>query len=92
MDYGLPRASLSLLEQMAFDSMASRVAASGEPFQLFFTPDEIHARIASMGWSVIEDLDRDGMNKRYFADPQGSLTLLGRGGHLLAARLVSSPR
>jgi O-methyltransferase involved in polyketide biosynthesis len=41
LDYGLPRASLPPLEQLARDSMASRVQRSGEPFQLFFTPEEI---------------------------------------------------
>jgi methyltransferase (TIGR00027 family) len=87
MDYGLPRESLPLLERMAFDSMAARVAASGEPFRLFFHPAELHARFAALGWAVIEDLDRDAMNARYFADPSSTLAILGSGGHLLAMQL-----
>jgi methyltransferase (TIGR00027 family) len=88
MDYGLPRESLPLLERMAFDSMASRVAASGEPFRLFFHPNDLHARLAAMGWTVIEDLDRDAINTRYFANRSDQLTILGSGGHLLSVQLA----
>jgi methyltransferase (TIGR00027 family) len=87
MDYGLPRDSLPELERLAFDSLAARVAAAGEPFRLFFHPEELHARLAGLGWSVRDDLDREGINTRYFSDPSGRLTILGRGGHLLSARL-----
>ena len=87
-DYGLPRHALPPPEQLALDSMSARVAASGEPFRLFFLPDEIHRRLAEDGWELLHDLDRDAINTRYFA--QGTLHLLGSGGHLLAARLVES--
>jgi methyltransferase (TIGR00027 family) len=87
MDYGLPRESLSFLERKAFDSMASRVAAAGEPFQLFFKPQELHNRLAAMGWTILEDLDRDTINARYFANRQDNLTILGTAGHFFAAQL-----
>src|SRR6202453_3879617 len=41
LDYVQPRAVLSLHEQLAHDSLASRVDKAGEPFRLFFTPTEI---------------------------------------------------
>ncbi len=85
MDYGIPRASLGTMEQLAFDSLAARVAASGEPFQLFFQPHEIHGELHACGWQVQEDLGRDAVNTRYFAG--SSLRLLGTGGRLLHARL-----
>ena len=84
-DYGLPRHALPFYEQLALDSMAARVAAAGEPFQLFFLPEELHARLAAAGWDVLEDLGRDGINARFFAE--GKLQLLGTAGRLLAARL-----
>ena len=85
-DYGLPRESLPFLEQLAFDSLAARVAAAGEPFQLFFTPEQIHARLRSMGWEVLEDLGRDALNTRYFTE--GKLRVVGSGGRMLSARLT----
>jgi methyltransferase (TIGR00027 family) len=87
MDYGLPRASLPLLEQMAFDSLAARVAAVGEPFQLFFTPEAIRAELEQWGWRLLEDLHRDAINARYFAGRNDHLRCLATAGHLLAARL-----
>jgi methyltransferase (TIGR00027 family) len=64
LDYGLPRAALPPLEQLARDSMASRVRQSGEPFQLFFTPAEIAAEFAV--FSRLEDLGTPEINARYF--------------------------
>ena len=84
-DYGLPRDCLPFLEQLAFDSLAARVAAAGEPFQLFFTSAELHAELGRRGWQVKEDLDRAAINARYFAE--GKLKCLGSGAHLLQAQL-----
>jgi methyltransferase (TIGR00027 family) len=90
MDYGLPRNALPTEnEQRAFDSLAERVAQAGEPFQLFFMPAELHARMNAMGWQTIEDLDRDAINARYFSNRSDNLRCLSNGGHLFAARLTS---
>lgn len=85
-DYALPREALPYLEQLAFDSLAARVAAAGEPFQLFFTPEEIRERLRGMGWELIEDLDTGALNARYFTE--GKLRAIGGGGHMLSARLL----
>ncbi len=45
LDYGQPRSALPFFEQLAHDSLASRVQQAGEPFQLFFTPAEIAAEL-----------------------------------------------
>ncbi|MGI4854104.1 MAG: class I SAM-dependent methyltransferase [Janthinobacterium lividum] len=87
MDYSLPRAALPANEQLAFDSLSARVAAAGEPFQSFFLPDELHTHLASERWGVMEDLDRDAINRRYFAGRSDHLRCLGSGGHLLTAML-----
>jgi methyltransferase (TIGR00027 family) len=86
LDYGLPREALGHLERLAFDSMASRVAAAGEPFQLFFMPEEMHTRLRGFGWQVSDDLDRDATNERYYRE--GKLRCIGNAAHLLSARLV----
>jgi len=90
LDYGLPRAILPPLEQLARDSMASRVRQAGEPFQLFFTPSEIAAEFAA--FSRLEDLGTPELNARYFPNRTHSsqlnqlpLQLLGSSGRLLTA-------
>lgn len=82
-DYGLPRASLPFLEQLAHDSLASRVAQAGEPFQLFFTPDEIREELTD--FSRVEDLATKDIAALYFADRTDGLTLKGSAAHLLTA-------
>jgi methyltransferase (TIGR00027 family) len=83
LDYSQPRSVLSLLEQLAHDSLASRVALAGEPFQLFFTPPEIAAELN--GFRTIEDLGSAEINARYFAGRADSLLLRGSAGRLLGA-------
>jgi methyltransferase (TIGR00027 family) len=83
LDYGQPRSVLPFLEQLAHDSLASRVALAGEPFQLFFTPPEMAAEL--IGFRTIEDLGSTEINARYFARREDSLVLLGSAGRLLSA-------
>jgi methyltransferase (TIGR00027 family) len=85
LDYGQPRRVLPLLEQLAHDSLASRVALAGEPFQLFFTPGEIAAELS--GFRTIEDLGTGEINSRYFSGRSDSLWLRGSAGRLLCAWL-----
>ncbi len=85
LDYGQPRGVLPPLEQLAHDSLASRVALAGEPFQLFFTPQEIAAELGA--FRKIEDVGAAEINARYFAGRGDSLGLRGSGGRLLSAWL-----
>jgi methyltransferase (TIGR00027 family) len=85
LDYGQPRSALPFLEQLAHDSLASRVQLAGEPFQLFFTPPEIATELRAFG--SLEDLDSSEINSRYFSDRSDSLRLLGSAGRLLSAWL-----
>ncbi len=82
-DYGLPRAVLTPNEQLAHDSLASRVYLAGEAFQLFFTPAEVEAELD--GFRDLEDIGSTEINARYFADRTDALRMLGN-----AARLVSA--
>jgi methyltransferase (TIGR00027 family) len=83
LDYGLPRSALPPLERLAHDSLASRVQMAGEPFQLFFTPEEIAAEFSA--FRIIEDLGSAEINARYFSGRHDQLRLLGSGGRLLSA-------
>jgi methyltransferase (TIGR00027 family) len=85
LDYGQPRSALPFLEQLAHDSLASRVQLAGEPFQLFFTPPEIAAELGA--FLRLEDLGSSEINARYFTNRSDSLKLLGSAGRLLSAWL-----
>ncbi|MGD0797564.1 MAG: SAM-dependent methyltransferase [Acidobacteriaceae bacterium] len=84
-DYGQPRAALSPREQLAHDSLALRVRHAGEPFRLFFTPEQVAVELAA--FRETEDLGSLEINARYFTDRMDGLKVLGSAGRLLSARL-----
>jgi methyltransferase (TIGR00027 family) len=83
MDYGQPRSALPYFEQLAHDSLASRVQLAGEPFQLFFTPPEMAAELTA--FRKIEDLGSQELNPRYFANRGDNLKILGSAGRIVSA-------
>jgi methyltransferase (TIGR00027 family) len=85
LDYSQPRSALPFFEQLAHDSLASRVQQAGEPFKLFFTPPEIATELSS--FRALEDLGSAEINARYFADRVDSLKVVGNAGRLLSAWL-----
>ena len=86
-DYAVARHALSPREQLALDALASRVAAAGEPFHLFFDPAALAAQVRQLGFRHLEDLDPADLNSRYFRDRADGLSIRGRAGHLLSARV-----
>jgi len=82
-DYVQPRAVLPPNEQLAHDSISSRVQLAGESFQLFLTPEDIARELAA--FHTIEDLGCSEINARYFAARTDKLKTLGS-----APRLVSA--
>ena len=83
LDYGQPRHALPALEQLAHDSLAARVQLAGEPFQLFFTPEEMAAEFSS--FHNIEDLGATEINAHYFAQRNDQLRVRGTAGRLFSA-------
>jgi methyltransferase (TIGR00027 family) len=86
LDYSQPRAALSPNEQLMLDSMASRVAQAGEPFQLFFRPQELEEELRRAGLHVIRDLDGPQMSDLYLKGRNDGLALRGKAGRLCQAR------
>jgi methyltransferase (TIGR00027 family) len=84
-DYAVPRTSLKFLERLVFDRISARVAGAGEPFQLFFEPAELEARLRGMGFSKIEDLGVKEINARYFAGRTDRLRVRGALGRVISA-------
>jgi O-methyltransferase involved in polyketide biosynthesis len=84
-DYSVPRSFLSLLERVAFDALSSRVARAGEPFRVFFTPEELDEFLKGLGFRSIEQLGAVEINARYFAKRQDGLRIGGSAGRIVAA-------
>ena len=85
-DYAVERSELSLFEKLALDRLERKVAAMGEPFQLFFRPAELAANMRRFGFHEIEDLGSDDLNARYLAGRADGLKLRGGIGRLMRAR------
>lgn len=84
-EYALDRSLLSFREKIAFDFIAERVAQAGEPFQLFFSPDEIRQELGHAGFTRIEELTSSEINDRYFRDRRDGLKLQGNVARLITA-------
>ena len=82
-DYAVPRDMLPSEEIDARDELASRVESIGEPFRLFFSPDEVRSVLSA--FERIEDVDDKELNRLYFAERTDPLNLKGRSGHMIAA-------
>ena len=87
-DYSQPREVLPPMEQLMLDSLSARVAKAGEPFQLFFTPEQLAEELEWLGLRVVEDLDGAAMTERYFKGRADGLVLRGKGGRMCVAASV----
>ena len=85
-DYAISPSLLSPSELWAFEALARRVAAAGEPFQTFFDPPGLMADLRAQGFVQIEDLDGKTLNERYFQGRTDGLRV-GSLAHMMAARL-----
>jgi methyltransferase (TIGR00027 family) len=74
-DYTLAPETLNPIGRKAFDALAGRVAAAGEPFRLFFTPDAMASELRRAGFHRIEQLNSDQLNERYFQQRADGLKL-----------------
>lgn len=86
-DYALPPESLDPVRRQAFDALAARVAASGEPFQTFFDPAELETELRRIGFASFEDLETEEINARYFSGRSDGLRVAGGLGRLMKARV-----
>ena len=84
-DYTVARSSLNFLERVALDALSKRVAAAGEPFQLFFEPHKLSELLSQFGFRRIEDLGAEQINSRYFAQRTDGLRVKGGLGRLVNA-------
>ena len=88
LDYSLAAEELSPRMQAARKSLAQRVAAAGEPFQLFFHTQQMQNELNSAGFHHIEQADSMELNRRYFSGRTDGLALPEEGLGKLAAAWV----
>lgn len=84
-DFAIDRKLLNFGQRIALDALARRVAAAGEPFQLFFDPRKLEEELKGLGFCRTEFLDREQLNARYFKDRTDGLKVRGGLGHLMGA-------
>lgn len=87
-DFGFPPETLTPKRREIFDRLAGRVAAAGEPFRLFFTPEQVEAELRAEGFHRIELIDHDGLNELYFRNRADGLKLSPVGIGMLATAWV----
>jgi methyltransferase (TIGR00027 family) len=76
-DYAVPPAALSAARRLLYRALMRRVAAVGEPWQAYFTPQALSAELAALGFTHIEDLGAADLNARYFRDRSDGLRVAG---------------
>lgn len=83
-DYVFPPETLSPKRRLVFDGLAQRVASAGEPFRLFFMPEQLEAELHGQGFRRIEQADGERLNDLYFRDRADGLRLSPVGLGMLA--------
>jgi methyltransferase (TIGR00027 family) len=83
-DFGIPPSQLTMMQRVAFEALAARVRAAGEPWQTFFDPAELSRGLLALGFAVAEDIPPAVINARYFSDRGDGLEVGGMG-HLMWA-------
>jgi methyltransferase (TIGR00027 family) len=86
-DYAVARSALNFAERIALDRLSKKVAAAGEPFQLFFEPAELAQELKNFRFQNLEDLGHSELNRRYFDKRKDGLRLMGGLAHLMSAQL-----
>ena len=83
-DYNTPPASLAPARRAAFEALAARVAAAGEPFRGFFEPQALVTAMRAMGFHGIRDLGPDELNATFLSNRTDGLQV-GSVAHILTA-------
>ena len=84
-DFAVDPKLLGLKQRLALFVLSRRVAAAGEPFQLFFRPEELVKELKQSGFRNTEILGVREINERYFNNRGDGLRVGGDLGKLMGA-------
>jgi len=87
-DYAVSPETMAPHRRKVFDALSKRVAAAGEPFRLFFTPEDLERELHQAGFKRIEQQDSEQLNERYFQDRADGIKLPDAGLGLLVTAWV----
>jgi methyltransferase (TIGR00027 family) len=87
-DYGMDPAMLSFSRRIAMKMLAARVARAGEPFRLYFRPEELDGELRLAGFGRVEQWGSEELNAAYFRDRADGLRLPEGGPGMLATAWV----
>jgi methyltransferase (TIGR00027 family) len=87
-DFALDPRTLRLTQRLALKWLAARVARAGEPFRLFFTPENLEAELGRAGFERVELRDSEQLNAVYFAGRADGLKLAATGLGMMATAWV----
>jgi methyltransferase (TIGR00027 family) len=82
-DYSEPLENYSAAQRPYIEAMAQKVSAAGEPWLSYFDPDTLATKLRELGFTEIEDLDRNAVVARV-SDKQSQERAVGP--HLVRAR------
>lgn len=74
-DFAQPAESLQPEYLPVFQALAARVAAAGEPFRLFFTPEQLEREFRAAGFNRIEIRSPGEVNDMYFEGRSDGLAM-----------------
>jgi methyltransferase (TIGR00027 family) len=83
-DYAVAPQLLSMPERWAYDALAARVSAAGEPWLSSFVPEQLVAAVRECGFPIVLDVSPEELHARYLAG-RGEGLRLGRLARLLWA-------
>lgn len=83
-DYITPAVSQNFLRRLIFRLLAKKLARSGEPFKCFLEPESLMDDLSAMGFSHLEDIGPEEINKTFFQGRTDKMKV-GQFGHLMKA-------
>jgi methyltransferase (TIGR00027 family) len=84
-DYAISPSALGLKERLALAALSARVAMAGEPFRLYFAPEELEKFLRGLGFRRIDQLGSQEINAKYFAGRGDGLKVAGSAGRIVGA-------
>ena len=85
-DYVTAPPRWDLLRRWGMKVLMRRVAAAGEPWQTFFSPEQLHGQLRRLGFATVRDFGRAEINTRFFENA-GARLRVGAFGRVVLARL-----